>query len=343
MSAPAPPTRSGAESQKRSPPATAGTIEIALATYNSERFLGEQLDSLFGQSVQDFTLLVADDGSTDATMDIIADYSGRYPGRIRTVAQDRQPLGPLGNFARLIEAASADYLMLCDHDDVWLPNKIGLSLSRMADLESARGPATPLMVHSDLVVVDEQLETLSPSLFAYARIDPSRNDVTSLLTRNVVTGCTVLANRALYEAARPVPAEATMHDHWLALAASSLGGIAWLDEPTILYRQHGRNAIGVTSPSHASLAQRIRKALRNDERHLVTWQQSRQAAALLERCGDRMNGDARRSTEAYARLGSTPAWRRLGRMRRGGLASPGPLRNLALLLVLLRNPPKPGS
>jgi glycosyltransferase involved in cell wall biosynthesis len=343
MSAPAPPTRSGAESQKRSPPAAAGTIEIALATYNSERFLAEQLDSLFGQSVQDFTLIIADDGSTDATMEIIADYSGRYPGRIRIVAKDRQPGGPLGNFARLIDAASADYLMLCDHDDVWLPGKIALSLARMAELESARGPATPLLVHSDLVVADEQLETLSPSLFAYARIDPSRNDVASLLTRNVVTGCTVLANRALYRAARPVPAEATMHDHWMALVASGLGGIAWLDEPTILYRQHGRNAIGVSSPAQASLPQRIRKALSNDERHLVMWQQSRQAEALLERCGDRMSGEARRSTEAYARLGATPAWGRLGRLRRGGLASPGPLRNLALLLVLLRNPPNDAS
>ncbi len=338
MSAPAPSTRSRAVSQERTTPAAAGSIEIALATYNSERFLPEQLDSLFAQSVQNFVLLVADDGSSDGTMDIVADYANRFPERIRVVARDPQPLGPLGNFARLIDAASADYLMFCDHDDVWLPDKIALSLARMAELENARGRATPLLVHSDLVVVDERLGTLSPSLFAYARIDPSRNGVVSLLTRNVVTGCTVLANRALYQAARPVPAQATMHDHWLALVASSLGGITWLDEPTILYRQHGRNAIGVSSPVHASLAQRIRKALRNDERHLVMWRQSRQAAALLERCGDRMNADARRGTEAYARLGSTPPWRRLGSLKRGGLTAPGPLRDLALLLVLLRKP-----
>ncbi len=320
--------------------AAARSVQVALATYNGERFLAEQLESLFEQSVQDFTLIVADDGSTDATMDILEQFALRYPGRISIVARGRQRLGPRGNFARLIDAASADYLMFCDQDDVWLPNKIALSLSKITKLEGERGCETPLMVHSDLAMVDEQLDPVSPSLFGYAAIDPSRNDVASLLIRNVVTGCTVVANRALYQAARPMPAAAIMHDHWLALVAASLGSIAWLDEPTILYRQHGRNAVGVTSATHATLVQRIRKAFRNNERHLVMWLQSRQASALLERCGDRMNQDARRSTEAYARLGSTPAWRSLRDLRRGGLTSLGPLGNLALLLVLLRNPPK---
>ncbi|QAY77676.1 glycosyltransferase family 2 protein [Sphingosinicella sp. BN140058] len=325
-SAPAAPTTS------RTP-----VIEVALATWQGERFLAEQLDSLFAQTDQNFTLLVADDGSRDATVAILEDYSARYPNRIRVVERAKQSSGALGNFARLIDRASADYLMFCDHDDIWLPNKIALTRQRMSELEDLHGKATPLLVHTDLAVVDEHLQVIGPSFFRYSRIDPSRNGVVGLLTANVATGCTILANRALYEKARPIAPEAMMHDHWLALVAANFGVISWVDEPTILYRQHGRNAIGAKSGGTASLIHRVTQTLFSDDRERVMRRYSGQAAAFLARYGDEMTPAARRATEALATIWSTSRWRRFGRLRRNGLGLSGFVRNAALFVVVTRS------
>lgn len=317
----------------------APAIEVALATAQSARFLRELLDSLFAQTEQGFTLLVSDDGSRDSTMDILEEYSRRYPGRIRIVARDRQPHGAAGNFSRLLDHASADYLLLCDHDDVWLPNKIALSRERMAALEAARGAAVPLLVHTDLVVVDEQLGVIEPSMSKYWQASPPRSDLTSLLTANVATGCTIIMNRALYEKARPIPPEAMMHDHWLALVASALGAIAYVDEAPILYRQHGGNLIGAPTRGTASLLQRIRNTLVGAERQRVMRRYSRQAAALLRRYRDEMSGDKRRATETLAEIWSVSRWRRFARLWRSGARLSGFARNVALFIVVTRRYP----
>src|SRR5258705_8218145 len=103
------------------------SIQIALATFNSMQFLRELLDSLFNQTFPGFTLLVSDDGSTDGTQALIAEYQQRYPGRIATLPGP-PPGGPVQNFSKLIEAASADFLFFCDHDDVWLQDKVAVTL-----------------------------------------------------------------------------------------------------------------------------------------------------------------------------------------------------------------------
>jgi glycosyltransferase involved in cell wall biosynthesis len=316
------------------------SLEIGLATFESGPFLAELLDSLFAQSEQDFTLLVADDGSGDATVAILEHYAARHPGRIRIVARDRQPLGALGNFARLIDHARADYLMLCDHDDVWLPDKIALTLERMQALERVHGGATPLLVHTDLKVVDAELREIAPSLFRYSGIDPTRNDLRSLLTANVATGCTLLANRALYERARPVAPEAMMHDHWLALVAAALGRISCIATPTILYRQHGGNAIGAHSGGAVSLLERVRLTLFSNDRQRVMRRYSRQAAALLARYAEEMRADDRHAVETLATIWTVRPWRRFARLRRSGLGLRGFVRNAALFVVVTRDSPE---
>ena len=311
-----------------------GSIEIALATYNSARFLAELLDSLFAQTVQDFTLLVADDGSADDTLHIIERYSRDRPGRIRVVATDRQPRGPAGNFARLLDAATADYLLLCDHDDIWLPDKIALSLARMQALEGAHPAGTPLLVHTDLVIVDAGLRAIHGSFFELADARPNENRLTRLLTSNIASGCTTIANRALYRRARPIPDEAVMHDHWLALVAAALGAIACVDRSTILYRLHADNVIGVRSVSRASTFQRVRQTLLSDERYRAMMLYSRQAGTLLSRYGEEMNRGDRRAAEALATLDETPRWARFFRLRRSGLGLQGFVRNAALLIAV---------
>jgi hypothetical protein len=313
-----------------------GSIEVALATYNSARFLPELLDSLFAQTDQDFTLLVADDGSADDTLEILELYSVANPGRMRIVARGRQPHGPAGNFGRLLEAASADYVMLCDHDDVWLPDKISMSLARIRAMVAAEPPGTPILVHTDLRVVNADLEIIYPSFFEFMKLQPGVNGVTRLLLSNVATGCTMVLNRALYERARPIPPQAIMHDHWVALVASALGAIGCMREATILYRLHEGNAIGVRRPSVASTFERIYQTLFSGALYRTILLYSRQAAALLARFGDEMRPGERRATEALAFMPASSPWRRYVLLRRGGLRVVGLVRNVALIIVVTR-------
>ncbi|MGZ8998625.1 MAG: glycosyltransferase family 2 protein [Allosphingosinicella sp.] len=315
-------------------------IEVALATHQSALFLGELLDSLFAQTCQDFTILVSDDGSTDATADIVDDFELRFPGRIRRVGSGARPGGPHANFSRLIEHASADYLMLCDHDDVWLPNKIALCLDHMRELEARHGPDTPFLVHTDLIVVGRDLQILSPSFFEYQGLDPARNDLHALLMSNTVTGCATMVNRALYERARPIPDEAALHDHWLALVAASTGRISCIQESTILYRQHGANSIGAIQWGARSILKRVRETLLEDTKRRMLERFRLQAGALLERCGGEMSPEHLQAAAALASLWNGNRWHRFGSLRRNGFVAQGFLRNAALFVALAGSPPR---
>jgi hypothetical protein len=317
-------------------------LEVALATFNGERFLAPLLGSLLEQTWQDFTILIADDGSSDSTMAIVGDYARRHPGRIRIVA-DGPHLGIVGNFARLLRAATADYLMPCDQDDVWLPRKIELSLARMRRLEADHGTETPLLVHTDLMVVAEDLRLLGPSYARYVGLDPARRLLGPLLLRNVVTGCTAMLNRALYCRARPIPADAIMHDHWIALVAAATGKIGFLDEPTVLYRQHAGNAIGARPAGAASTIERVVETLFTGHRQKLLAGLSRQAAALVGRFGDDLAPEDVRPAKTLAGLLSMPWWIRARQMRRSGLALPGFARTAALFFVAARGSARTSS
>src|SRR5690606_13737176 len=157
-------------------------------------------------------------------------------------------------FARLLGASTADYIMFCDQDDVWLPGKVTLTLAKMQELEAACGAETFLLVHTDLRIVDENLNLVADSGHRYQQIDPDRgNTLGRLLVQNIATGCTIMVNRALRDLALPIPGAALMHDHWLSLVSACFGKIAYLPEPTLLYRQHSGNKVGaqVWSPAYA--------------------------------------------------------------------------------------------
>ncbi|MCB2178766.1 glycosyltransferase family 2 protein [bacterium] len=232
-------------------------VEVLLATYNGAAYLAEQLDSLLNQSHQDFRILVRDDGSTDETPAILHWYSTNYPNKIILISGESLSHGPTGNFSRLLSASAAPYGLFCDQDDIWQPDKISLSLEKMHELENQHGPNTPLLVYTDLEVVDQDLTPLAPSFFAFGGFNPERDTFHQLLVQNIITGCTILFNRALAKLATPMPPEAQMHDWWMALVASGLGEIGQLPLPTVRYRQHGQNTLGA---SRFNLAYIYRKA-----------------------------------------------------------------------------------
>jgi molybdopterin-guanine dinucleotide biosynthesis protein A len=316
-----------------------GSVQILLACHDSARFLEAQLESLLGQSFGDFTILAADDGSTDATARILADYGRRHPGRLRILPGQGPAAGPLATFARLLDAADADYVFFCDHDDVWLPDKIAVSLAEMCRAESERGAGTPILVHTDLAVVGEALEPIHPSAAAYANLRPCGNGVPSLLLTNAVCGCASLANRALCRRARPIPADAMMHDHWLALVAAAFGEIRYVPRATLLYRQHGRNAIGLQPWRPWAIGSRAWHTFVGTRKLAVVIGQCRQAAALLERFGESLAPADRRAAAALAGLWSAPRLQRVAALRRNSLALHGLLRRLALYYLVLASRP----
>ena len=312
-------------------------IEIGLATYNSAKFLRAQLDSLFSQTCQDFDLLVADDGSSDATLAILAEYKARFPHRIRLLAFDTPAGGACANFARITDAFTADYAMYCDHDDVWLPDKIEVSLARMREIERQHGDVCAF-VHSDVAVCDGDLNVVANSVWEFANRSPERSELEQQLLTNVAIGCTMLMNRALYRAARPIPRDAAMHDHWVSLVGAAFGVLAAIDRPTVLYRRHGDNATSLRSWSLLSSVVRFAKIVSG--RHLWPMRDLiGQARAFQRAYGDRAS-KWRDSISALADIENRPRYARFAGLAAHGVLLQGAQRNIGLFLATFMLPKK---
>lgn len=311
---------------------TGNGIEILLATCNGAAYLSALLDSLLAQTYGNWRLVIRDDGSTDDTPRIIGKYLANHPDRVSILRDKGETLGPCGNFARLLHHSKADYTMFCDQDDVWLPEKIELTMARMREMESLYGEDTPIMVHTDLRVVDGNLKPLSDSLWRYQTTDPDATALNRLLVQNVATGCTVMINRALRELALPIPVEARMHDWWLALVAAVFGRIGHVAQPTILYRQHGRNDSGAAPMGAVAALGKLLAPSTLVQRTELDLHIQRQAAAFLQRYGDRLSTRDRDLLDIYSRLHEQGFFmERYYRLKYGFLYA-GFLMNIRLLL-----------
>lgn len=304
-------------------------VDIVLATYNGERFLSEQLESILAQSYQSWRILVRDDGSSDGTIKVLREYASRLGARFVLVQDNCGRLGAAGNFGRLLELSSAPYVALCDQDDVWLPEKLTRLVGVLQDAEQRWGKETPLLVHSDLAVVDAQGRVLARSFWRYQNLNVQAGGVwRRLLVQNVVTGCATILNRALCAAAIPIPARAIMHDWWLALVAACLGKIVHVPWASTLYRQHGGNDTGARRWSVSYVFDRVRRLSKDDS--LVRTQ--RQAAALAERMRGHLDESCWRVIEAYGRLGQESWMARRVFVVQHGLWKIGFVRNIGMLI-----------
>lgn len=235
----------------------------------------------------------------------------------------------------------AQYAFFADQDDVWLPHKLERQMSAMRELEAACGRRMPLLVHTDLTVVDARLRTLASSYRAAARVhhDPA-DPLGCLLVANHVTGCATLVNRALLAAATPLPAAALIHDWWTAQVAAALGRLHYLPESTLLYRQHGANTIGAAgfwsklNPLDGRLGRRWRQSVAQFAGGIE------QVKALDARIRERTrvaDHPAARRTEQFLRAFGEPrsVIGRWFRLRAAGYGRAGMLRQAVLAARLL--------
>lgn len=234
------------------------TIAILMATYNGERYLAEQIDSLLAQTCQDWHLYIHDDGSTDRTMDVVRIYSEKYPEKICILDYPAQG-GACRNFLSLLEHIEAQYYMFCDQDDVWETSKIEMEFSAMKEVEE-RNEGKPIIVNSDLTVVDADLQTIHPSFWKYRNIYPNFvKHFEDFAAINVVTGSTMLLNQQTKDVIHRPYTHAMMHDAWITLCATIHGGILRnIKTPTVLYRQHGNNTIGALDAKLLTFSYRLR-------------------------------------------------------------------------------------
>ncbi len=232
-------------------------VDILLSTFNGEKYLRELIDSVLGQTYPDWTLWVRDDKSTDGTPAIIADYSARYPGKIRQVETQRN-LGVIRSFEELLKNSTADRIFFCDQDDVWLPTKVEETLQAL-DAAEEQCAGIPIGVFTDLRVVDEHLQTLSESFWRYSKISPKLiTTFDQLCVHTVATGCTLLINKEAKEASLPFCEETRMHDAWITLnILKNNGKLIPLEKQTVLYRQHGDNVVGAKNENESYFLSRI--------------------------------------------------------------------------------------
>ena len=221
-------------------------ISILISTFNGKKYIKEQLDSIFNQTYKNIEIIVRDDGSSDNTIEILKSYN------IKPI-DTKINLGAMGSFEELLKYAlqnsNSDYFMFCDQDDVWDTKKVEKTLAKMEEMEKEFGNI-PLLVHTDLEVVDVKLNTINSSFMEFQKIDHSRKSFNNLLMQNIITGCTVMINRKLAQKCLPISGGAIMHDWWIGLVASKFGEIGYLDEVTIKYRQHASNTIGAKGFSY---------------------------------------------------------------------------------------------
>lgn len=210
------------------------SVCILMATYNGERYLDAQLESIYNQSFPNWRLFIRDDGSTDSTLKILKKWS-RLDKRIEIVNMDSSVRGQLNNFDLLMKYSNGfdyDYIMFSDQDDIWFTNKIKTTLDFLKKNENG-----PTLIYTNYLENDKNGNFLNKykfdmeKMFGYSR----------LLVQNWIMGCTIMVNASLFNICQGVPKEAENHDNWIVLMALTYGKIVYLNKVTMFHRIHNKN------------------------------------------------------------------------------------------------------
>ncbi len=213
---------------------TTPLVSIPIITFNGERYLRRQLDSIYNQTYGNIEVVACDDGSTDGTPAILEQYRVSHGLRYSVNPLN---LGYVRNFEKAISLCGGEYIAPADQDDIWMPIKI-------EKLVALIGGSS--MACSDAILIDEKDNTFADSAISYSNL-PARSGkpFLQLLFSSFVIGCSALYSRALVARALPIPEGEIFHDWWMSIVASTMKGIFYYPEPLLLYRQHTTNSIGL--------------------------------------------------------------------------------------------------
>lgn len=224
-------------------------ISVAMATYNGERFLKEQLDSLYFQTRIPDEIFVSDDGSQDGTVDILEQYHKKYG--LKYVV-NKQPLGVNKNFEQAIRSCNGDYIIICDQDDIWFPNKIEKTYNKIKSIEQNK----PAVVSSQCFDINQKREIISRRTKIHK--DSSKCAETLLQPANCTQGCTLMMNRKLMESLNSFPeTDIMLYDCYIGFVGASIGIKYNMSCPLMFYRHHNTNVVGKISEERASFIKRF--------------------------------------------------------------------------------------
>ncbi len=223
------------------------TIDVLLPTYNGEKYIKEQIDSILNQTYQNIQLIISDDCSKDHTLEILKEYE-KKDNRI-TVYEQKENLGCTKNYEFLLKQVKNEIYMLSDQDDVWKPEKIEKTYEQLQKEKAD-------LVFGDLEIVNEKLETIAPSFNQFMKLDKKikkyKNTYQLNYLYNCITGCTIMSKKKWLEKILPLPTKSkyVIHDYWIGLIISLEGKLSYMPEKYIKYRQHENNEVGVQKISH---------------------------------------------------------------------------------------------
>ncbi len=307
-------------------------VDVLLATYNGERFIANQLESILAQSFGHWRILLRDDGSTDQTKAICQSYARAHPDRIRLVEDTLGNLGVVECFGRLLSVATAPYVMFCDQDDVWLPDKIAIQLEKIKGQEANARAGLPVAVFTDALVVDTELRPISDSLLRYINRQGTKGcALNRLCVEGNCYGCTMILNRALVERVGSIPPGVISHDWWCGLVAAALGRLVFADCAPIKHRRHASNA-SQTKKSSWRRYLRDRSTLGQHRRwiHRVLLQ----AEVFAQTYAKDLSADPARLFADLARVRHSNWFVRRYLLARHGIRTTGLGRNLGFFLAL---------
>lgn len=302
-------------------------VDILLATYNGAKYLKELLRSIEEQTYENWTLIIRDDHSSDQTLSILNNFALKHPKKVLLLPVEERG-GVISNFSKLMAASTAPYVCLCDQDDVWDKTKIETQFTKILEMEKKSTVRKPLLVHSDLRVVSQELKIISNSFWSYSKLYPKAS-FPELVVQNVVTGCALMCNQTLLQLAYPLPSQAIMHDWWLALVASAFGEISEINEPTLSYRQHCSNTLGAMKFGTIS---HLKKAYNN--RNQIREKKLDQTAAFLNRYSKQLSEDKKTVLLKYLSLREMPFWKSRMTAWLYGFRKQGILRQILAFLFL---------
>lgn len=302
-------------------------VHIVLATYNGERFLREQMDSVLAQTYENITVEVCDDGSTDGTAAIVREYEAQDE-RVKLHLNPHN-LGYVKNFLEGVKRCTAPYVMLCDQDDIWQKDKVEKTLLAMQK-EEKKMAGKPVLVFTDAVNFDSHTGEELGFFHETSHLDVKKVDTAHLFMENKCIGCTMMMNRAILPYLKELPEEIRVHDWWLALICSHFGTIEYVPQATLRYRQHEENQIG--GSSYTGYLKKRLTHIREQRRTLV--QTYRQGAAFLRIFGEQMDRQQRVVAENFAGMEQTGFFGRRYRILRYGYKKSGLFRNIGLFLLV---------
>jgi glycosyltransferase involved in cell wall biosynthesis len=275
-------------------------IDILLATYNGEKYLHQQIDSIINQTYNNWRIIVRDDCSSDDTAKILLEYKKKLKGRFIIVSNGNKNLGPAFNYIELLKNSSSRYCMFCDQDDYWLPDKIELSVNKLNEYSGV-----PALIYTDLEVVDWELKKMDISS---PEIKPGDLYYKNIIVCNKITGCTVIINSELRNIVLSGNIDyIIMHDWYLALIASLCGAFGYIDKPTILYRQHQNNTVGIKIKNFVYWKNRIINKNGND-----SWnKRRRQVESILNLCDIVLPKFVRIELSEFSKLNKYPKIKRI--------------------------------